>query len=105
MTIFAILDSENVVINRVVSEDADFIKLVFGLDTVVIEETGTTGYACIGEKYLPSGVFQTPQPYPSWTWNDALIEWEPPVACPTDEKPYVWDEESLNWIERLPREE
>jgi hypothetical protein len=105
MANFAILDEENVVANRVVSDTADYIKLVFGADTVVIEETDTTGPACIGEKYLPSGVFQTPQPYASWTWNDALIEWEPPIACPTDGKPYAWDEETLSWLERLPREE
>lgn len=105
MANFAILDEENVVINRVVSDTADYIKLVFGADTVIVEETDITGVSCIGEKYLPSGVFQTPQPYPSWTWNDTLIEWEPPVACPTDEKPYAWDEETLSWIERLPREE
>ncbi len=105
MANFAILDEENIVVNRVVSENAEFIKLVFGADTIVVEETDITGPACIGEKYLSSGVFQSPQPFPSWTWSNSLIEWQPPVDCPVDEKPYAWDEETLSWVERLPREE
>jgi hypothetical protein len=102
MANFAILNEDNEVVNRVVSESLDFIYVVFGQDTIVVEETDATGPACIGEKYLESGVFQKHQPYPSWTWNDALIDWEPPVACPADEKPYAWDEDSLNWVEFVP---
>ena len=105
MANFAILDEDNVVVNRVVSDTAEFIELIFGAGTVIVEETDLTGPACIGEKYLPSGVFQAPQPFASWTWSDTLIDWEPPVACPSNGKPHAWDEETLSWVERLPREE
>lgn len=36
----------------------------------------------------------------SWTWNEELCEWEPPVAHPDDpdeSNVYYWHEESLSW--------
>jgi hypothetical protein len=38
--------------------------------------------------------FKPPQPYPSWVWNDG---WEAPTPSPGDD--YVWDEETLSWVE------
>lgn len=102
MATFAILDSNNIVTNRVISDTADFIYLALGEETILVEETDTTGPACIGEKYLDSGVFQKAQPYPSWTWSDELIDWEAPTACPADGKTYVWNEDSLDWVEFVP---
>lgn len=102
MATFAILDENSLVINRVVSETAEYVYLALGSDTILVEETDTTGPACIGEKYLPSGIFQPPRPYPSWTWSETLVDWEPPTACPVSEKRHVWDEESLAWIEFIP---
>lgn len=102
MSIFAVLGENNVVVNRIISDTAEYIYLTLGADLLLVQEDETTGPATIGEKYLESGVFQPPRPYPSWEWNDTLIEWQPPMACPTDEKRYVWDEESLNWVEFVP---
>jgi hypothetical protein len=36
------------------------------------------------------------QPYPSWVWEDGY--WQPPVPYPDDDAPYVWDEETQDWI-------
>lgn len=102
MSTFAILDENSVVVNRVVSDTAEYVVLALGPEIILVEETDATGPATIGEKYLESGIFQSPRPYPSWNWSDTLVEWEPPVACPTDGKRYVWDEESLNWVEFVP---
>ena len=47
------------------------------------------------------------KPYPSWIVKDVEVgddkvlvsEWAAPVEKPNDGKSYIWDEETLNWIE------
>ena len=49
-------------------------------------------YAGIGFTYdSERDAFYAPQPYPSWTLDEATCIWQPPVACPTDETRYQWD--------------
>ena len=65
-------------------------------------------FACVpfefywnGEKFLPYA------PYPSWVWNDELIEWQPPVQLPSlveEGMMWVWNENTLSW-EAKPNEE
>jgi hypothetical protein len=55
-------------------------------------------YAGIGYSWDGIG-FAAPQPFSSWTLNKETYEWNPPVAYPTDKKPYFWDEESKTWAE------
>jgi hypothetical protein len=57
-------------------------------------------YAGIGYTY-DSGrdAFIPPQPYPSWTLTEETCQWIAPVAIPTDDKFYKWDEATLTWIE------
>jgi len=43
--------------------------------------------------------FIPPKPYNSWILNDDTCVWESPVTYPNDGKRYVWDEDSVNWIE------
>lgn len=55
-------------------------------------------FAGIG--YTFDGVgFAAPQPFNSWTLNKETYVWEPPTPMPSDGKIYIWDEETLNWIE------
>ena len=57
-------------------------------------------YAGIGYTYDPvRDAFIPPQPYASWTLDEETCLWQSPVAMPTDEKLYVWDEETLQWTE------
>jgi hypothetical protein len=42
--------------------------------------------------------FSGPQPYPSWTLDDQC-NWQPPIAHPTDDKFYTWNEETRTWDE------
>lgn len=57
-------------------------------------------YAGIGYTYdATNDVFYAPQPYPSWKINNKTWLWEAPVAMPTDDKMYTWDEETKSWIE------
>jgi hypothetical protein len=41
--------------------------------------------------------FYSPQPYPSWTLNTSTYLWEAPVARPTDDGIYDWNEETQTW--------
>ena len=56
-------------------------------------------YAGIGYTWDGTG-FAAPQPYASWTKDSDTYLWEAPVAMPTDDKMYRWDEETTSWIEQ-----
>ena len=43
--------------------------------------------------------FIPPRPYESWALNEDTCDWESPIACPEDGKPYRWNEETTNWVE------
>jgi hypothetical protein len=34
---------------------------------------------------------------PSWVWNEEEVEWQPPFPPPSDNNPYLWDEENKVW--------
>ena len=50
-------------------------------------------YDSVRDAFIP------PQPYPSWTLVEETCKWIAPVAMPTNEKMYNWDEATLAWIE------
>jgi hypothetical protein len=55
-------------------------------------------YAGIGFKYDEElDAFIAPQPYPSWSLNEATYSWEAPVAYPEDGDVYVWNENKKEW--------
>jgi hypothetical protein len=57
-------------------------------------------YAGIGFTYdRTKDVFIPPQPFASWLFNEDTCLWDAPVAMPTDDKKYAWDEESVSWKE------
>ena len=57
-------------------------------------------YAVIGGNYDEKGdFFYDVQPFPSWTLNKTTGLWEAPKAVPTDNKNYVWNEETKSWDE------
>jgi hypothetical protein len=56
-------------------------------------------YAGIGYIYDSTrDAFYAPKPFTSWSLNDETCLWEAPVAMPTDDKQYVWDEPTKTWI-------
>ena len=56
-------------------------------------------FAAIGFTYDGTrDAFIPPQLFPSWTLNETSCIWDPPVACPDDDKRYQWDEESNAWV-------
>jgi len=59
-------------------------------------------YAGIGYAYdATRDAFIPPQPYPSWTINEATCQWQAPTPMPTDGKRYSWDEATLSWKEMV----
>lgn len=55
-------------------------------------------YAGIGYTYDESrDAFIPPKPYDSWTLNETTCLWDPPVARPTDDGIYDWNEETQTW--------
>jgi hypothetical protein len=57
-------------------------------------------YAGVGYTYdRTRDAFIPPKPYASWTLNEETCLWNAPVAMPTDDKIYQWDEQSTSWVE------
>ena len=55
-------------------------------------------YAGIGFKYDQiRDAFIEPKPFDSWTLNEETCIWEPPVAYPTDDQKYIWNETNQTW--------
>ena len=57
-------------------------------------------YAGAGYTYDSTrNAFIPPKPYASWVLNETTCRWDAPVARPTDDKKYAWDESTTSWIE------
>jgi hypothetical protein len=75
----------------------------FGSDG--IEDDGVPfrkNYAVIGWIYDPiRDAFYEPQFFASWILNEDTCQWEPPVPYPDEinNKNYIWNEETISWIE------
>ena len=57
-------------------------------------------YAGIGYAYdAGRDAFIPPKPFASWVLNETTCLWDSPVAMPTDNKMYRWDEATTSWVE------
>ena len=57
-------------------------------------------FAGIGYTYdAERDAFIPPQNYPSWTLNEDTCLWEAPSPYPEDGALYLWDEDTLSWVE------
>ena len=57
-------------------------------------------YAGIGYTYDETlDAFIAPKPYNSWLLDETTCQWKAPVDMPTDDKIYLWNEETLTWTE------
>ena len=98
-TYFAQIDDANIV-TQVIVADQSFVDSIGGKWIETFMEGGSRkNYAGIGYTYDEAkDAFIAPQPFPSWTLNDAA-QWEAPVAMPTDGKFYSWNETDKKWDE------
>lgn len=57
-------------------------------------------YAGIGFTYDSArDAFIAPKPFASWILNEETCTWEAPIAKPTDDKIYTWNEDNQQWVE------
>jgi len=55
-------------------------------------------HAGIGYTYdSQRDAFIAPKPFNSWILNESTCNWEAPIAYPTDEQRYNWNEETQSW--------
>jgi hypothetical protein len=114
MAHFAQIDDNNIVTNVIVAEQdfidsgavgnpAKWIQTSYNTMAGAHRLGGTPlrkNYAGIGYTYdAGRDAFIPPKPYASWTLNESTCVWGAPVAMPTDDKPYTWDEDAGNWVE------
>jgi hypothetical protein len=106
---------ENGTVTQVIVAEQDVIDSgIFGHGWVqtsynTIANTHTQGktplrgnYAGIGYTYDQiNDVFYSPQPYASWTLDNATWTWQAPTPIPTDGKMYKWDEATQSWLETV----
>jgi hypothetical protein len=103
MSHFAKLD--NNVVTEVIVAEQDFINSGAVGDSFLWVQTSYNGnfrknYAAVGDTYDKSkDAFIAPQPYPSWTLNEATCQWEAPTAKPDDGEMYNWNEDTTTWTE------
>jgi hypothetical protein len=109
---------EDGVVTRVIVAEQDFIDTQDGEwvqtsyntrggkhydPTTGLEDSGTPlrkNYAGVGYTYDSTrNAFYTSQPFPSWTLDEDTCIWEAPVAYPTDNKAYKWDEDTTAWVD------
>ncbi len=63
-------------------------------------KTFRKNYAGVGYIYdAERDAFIAPQPWASWTLNEATCQWDSPIPYPTDGKYYGWFEPNQEWIE------
>lgn len=117
MAHFAQLDANNVVVQVIVVGNADtadangvekehigaaFCERLLGGNWKQTSYNGNMRkrYAGIGFTYNESlDAFVTPKPYASWILNNTTADWEAPLAMPSDGKRYLWNEETVSWVE------
>jgi len=57
-------------------------------------------YAGVGYAYsVEYDAFIPPQTYPSWVFDVTVLEWVAPVPYPDDGNVYIWDENTLSWVQ------
>ena len=113
MSHFAQIDENNIVTRVLVIEQETIDTGLFGDPSSFVQTSYNTrggvhklggmplrkNYAGIGYTYDSTrDAFIPPKPYNSWTLNESTCEWDSPVAMPTDDKEYIWDEATLSWV-------
>jgi hypothetical protein len=117
MAHFAKLDENNIVVFVTVGRDEDngkedeltartgdtYKQTSYNTHGGVHSNGGTPfrkNYAGIGYTYdSQRDAFIPPKPFNSWVLNESTCLWDAPVAMPTDDKRYTWDENTINWVE------
>ena len=114
MAHFAQLDENNIVTQVLVIEQDVIDTGLFGDPTSFVQTSYNThggvhtqggtplrkNYAGIGYTYdSVRDAFIPPKPYNSWVLDEDTCLWNSPTPMPTDDKRYLWDEDTTSWVE------
>lgn len=114
MAHFAQIDGNNIVKQVLVIEQDVIDTGLFGEPSTFIQTSYNTyggehklggtplrkNYAGIGYTYdVGRDAFIPPKPFNSWVLNESTCLWEAPTPMPTDDKMYMWDEDTTSWVE------
>jgi hypothetical protein len=114
MAHFAQIDSNSIVTQVLVIEQDVVNTGLFGEPRSFIQTSYNTyggvhrlggtplrkNYAGIGYTYdAMRDAFIPPKPFNSWVLDESTCQWNAPVAMPTGDKQYTWNEETLSWAE------
>ena len=111
MAHFAEINDKNIVLRVLVVPDDqehrghEFLSLDLNLGGRWVQTSYNANirknYAGIGFTYDETrDAFIPPQPFSSWLLDEDTCLWYAPVPLPDGEKPYIWDEDALDWILR-----
>ena len=111
MSHWAEIDQNNIVLRVLVGDNSEpdegeaFMNSLGGTWVKTSYNAATNGfrknYAGINYTYDPiRDAFIAPKPYESWLLEEETCQWKAPIEMPTDDKMYVWDETSVNWVEQ-----
>ena len=82
------------------SKGAEFCRTLLGGTWVQTSYNASFRKQYAGTNYtydLEADVFIAPQPYPSWSLDEAH-DWQAPVTYPGGEDAYYWNEDTLSWV-------
>jgi len=114
MSHFAKIDENNIVTQVLVIEQDVVDTGLFGNPSSWIQTSYNTSggvhklggtplrknYAGIGYTYdVTRDAFIPPKIFNSWILNEDNCVYEAPIPVPNDEKMYIWDEDTLAWVE------
>lgn len=118
MSHFAKINSDNIVEQVIVIEQEvlntghwgdpkDWIQTSYNTHGGVHTLGGTPlrkNFAGIGYTYdKVRDAFIPPKPFASWVLNESTCLWDAPTPKPEEEgKIFVWDEDTISWIEFVP---
>jgi hypothetical protein len=114
MGFYAKIDNNGIVENILyVDPDSDenaeiFLEKILKLDGPWVparQTPNSINHASIGYIFMEDlGIFMPPKPFSSWLLQqhpESLnYYWKAPSDCPDDGKKYVWNEDSLSWVEQ-----
>jgi hypothetical protein len=95
---------DNIVTNVIVAEQEFIDSGAVGDPTTWVQTSYNSNtrknYAGIGYLYFADlDMFVPPKPFESWILDEDNGKWDAPTQKPDDGKNYIWNEESLSWIE------
>lgn len=102
MKVVNVIVADEEYVNKFANEpNIEYVQTSYNTVNGVHSNGGTPlrkNYAAIGYTYdRDLDAFYPSQPYASWTLNETTCRWEAPVAMPTDDNYYTWNEDNQAW--------